>query len=470
MKLAITFTFFLVSFALLPSLFFAQEGDIKVVVQRVPETPVAGASWTLRLLIDYPQPEEVVVMAPPFPEALFLDRVLIIGRLMGDADDAERWTMAEYRFTVTRPESFSLDAFTVIAPTGRFQTESVTVTARNAAVPRTVLVWENVPKELKVGEEAYLSLKLNKANVASLLPPTQFFSPPLVEGAIIEAQTLSAQDKESSLVLRLKLLPLKAGAIVLAERNLQYENAIYRIPALRIPVSSQLKRETSTSAGMRAADTASLNDAHVQSGHALEHLPFPAFEEPAPKKFFHRLIFALNKKQFSESYQNIFLTAENLWNRGYYADALVFLRRNERDQPAGFLLSGIRQQAEKNCGLENTKGERAGWPGKIFSWPARSYRPGVSSGVSSGVSPDMSPGVSSGVLKETELRRVPNMAGEIVARLKEGQPVRVKNAGKKAKRQSYESGSPPELRWVWIETNDAAGVSGWVQEEAVLYY
>jgi hypothetical protein len=424
----------------------AAEGP-EVLIQSSPD-PVSGESWTLSLLIDYPQPDEVTVLAPHFPGSLYLDRVLKSGRPMGDAEGPGRWTVAEYRFFINSEESFEMDSFIVITPGGRVETEPFAVDVRNANAPRPVLVWERIPKELVVGEAASIGLKLSGANSSLSFPQPRFFMPSLIEGAIIEVEAPSKEDRESSIVLRLRLTPLKAATIVFPERNLQYGNVLYRIPPLRIPVSPKLRPP----APLEAAGSASLTDASIHetsSGFVppREIFPFPAFEQVSPVGFFPRLLFGLARKSFNAAYKNVYLTAEGLWLQGRYADALAFIRRNERDMPLGFLLSGFRRQAELNCGLGRTKDEA---PRLLEFFYSPVAKPGRSC-----------------VLRETAARRVPDFEGEPVARFLEGQPARIRANGGAAQRQAL---TTSQASWVWVETFNEDVFFGWVPEENVLYY
>jgi hypothetical protein len=434
---------------------YAQDAEgPEVLVQSSPD-PVSGASWTLSLLIDHPQPDEVTVLAPHFPGSLHLDRVLKSGRPMGDAQDAERWTVAEYRFLINSAESFEMDSFIIITPGRRVQTEPFAVDVHNAAAPRPVLVWERIPKELGVGEAASVGLKISGANTGLSFPQPRFFMPPLIKGAIIEAEALSNEDRKSSIVLRLRLTPLVAVPLVFPERELQYEKVLYKIPPMRIPVSPKPRREL---AALEAVGSASLAEASIPEASSgfvppREVLPFPVFEQVSPVGFFSRLIFSLARKSFSAAYKNVYLSAEDLWLRGCYADALAFIRRNERDLPLGFLLSGFRRQAELNCGLGRTKDE----PPKLFNFFYSLAGPRSS---------------RSCVLRETSARRVPDFEGELAARFREGQPARIRANGRAAQRHTAASPALTESQasWVWVETCNEDVFFGWVPEENVLYY
>ena len=419
-------------------------GGPAVLVQSSPAIARAGSLWTLSIFVNHAVPEEVTVFAPPFTGSLFLDQVLKGPRLVnpatgqalaeksaaareaGGPDTAEgvfeRWTAMEYRFMLNSPGIVTFNEFTVITPLGRTETLPLTVqvqSVRGTVAQHFRMAWDKVPSNLRAGETAVFGLKLQGRASLSPLPPPGFFMPSVPRGAILEQEQLSPEDLAAGLTLRLKLIPLEAVPFVLPGRQISSGNAVFEIPALRVTVGPALQTARNSAAAIEKPET------------AKDIAPFPAFESLANS---HSSLF----KKHRDKCENIYATAKNLWERGLHAGALAELRRSERDHPAGALFTPLRVEAERGLGLGPTKDEAA------RKFPFRGSRPGQWS-------------AGSAVVRATAVRRIPEQAGEEIARFGEGQPVRISAEG------MYGG-------WVRVTAHDESGVSGWVPEEKIILY
>jgi len=221
-----------------------------------------GDSFTLTLIIDYPIPDNVAVYAPQYDDFLSLDRLIIFPRLeeprqpqttlrsqmqAQPQEPPQVQTIAEYRFITTRVGRFTLEAFTVISPTGTKNTHPVTleIIARNVPVTQTVtqnLVWEgarivsgNAVLTAAAGDRVTLTLR--SGSWRSLQPPPEFFMPQVPMGVILTPLPVTGEERDSGVIIKLRLIPLAQGEIIFPARTLTHENVRFVIPLLRINVS-----------------------------------------------------------------------------------------------------------------------------------------------------------------------------------------------------------------------------------------
>jgi hypothetical protein len=211
----------------------------RVLIQTAPDRPVAGSPLTLTLLVDHGNPDEVNVFAPPFSEDIILDYMLKGPRIH---EGSEKWTAIEFRFSQINQGTVTFDPFTVITPKGQSKTAAFIIDVQEPS-PNTSggttyfrMLWENVPANLKVGENAIVVLRVNGWRNAFALPSSGLFLPPVPMGHIIESLPISEKEKSSGIALKLRIIPLQRGVLTIANRRLTIENGIYEVPVLRIPV------------------------------------------------------------------------------------------------------------------------------------------------------------------------------------------------------------------------------------------
>jgi len=232
---------------LTPVLYAQEYGKPRYLIQTSPDLPVEGSALTLTLLTDHDNPDEVNVLAPPFTDGLILEYMLKGPRTVNA--DTDRWTAMEFRFTLTGHGTFTFGSFTVFTPRGRIQTEPFdivvqkqpagTAGAAGAGTGETArfrLSWENVPANLKIGENAVISLRVNDRTKAVTLPDAGLFVPPVPPGHIIESIPVSENEKSSGIALKLRVIPLQTGVLTIDNRRLTIENTIYEVPVLKIQV------------------------------------------------------------------------------------------------------------------------------------------------------------------------------------------------------------------------------------------
>jgi len=118
------------------------EESVNVEVVTHPESPVVNSTWTLSLIVDYPYPDDVFVIEPPFTEKFFLERVLKYPKML----DTGLKTVFEYSFIPSESGSFKIGTFTVTHPDGAARTEQFNLDVRPLNEIRTLpvqrLFWE----------------------------------------------------------------------------------------------------------------------------------------------------------------------------------------------------------------------------------------------------------------------------------------------------------------------------------------
>jgi hypothetical protein len=437
------------------ALFAQRETGPRILVRSLPERPTAGATWTLTLLIAHDEPGEVDVLAPHFTGSLLLEQVVKSPRFLNPLtgqfsvnnpvnteteDNAaslitfERWTAMEYRFVLNNPGTINFDAFTVITPFGRIKTEPFVVDVQrpqNTVESRNYrLAWEGIPSNLKIGENAVFALRIDGWDTADTPPEAKLFLPPVPPGYILESLPLRPEEKSAGIAVRLRIIPLNLGTFVLERRRFSHGSNNFEIPALRIPVTA---RTASEAVNDRAA-------AHTQAQERQASPennpvpPFPSFETAKENNL------RLYQKHQAEC-ENIYRTAKDLWEDGYFAGALATLRRSERDHPAGALFAVLRREAEHVLGFTDTNDEKQRRPWLFF----------------------LGGKSRSAILRETAVRRIPDAAGEEIARFREGQPVLLDE-------KTYPQTQKQRETWLRIIVNDGNETSGWVPKENIIIY
>jgi hypothetical protein len=448
--------------------------------------------------VDHPAPDEVTVTPPELPPTLTFAQSRKETR-------GGRWTLAEFWFVPHRTGAVTLGSFEVQTPAFRIRTEELrtyVTAAGGSGAPEEYhprLVWDALPAAVSVGEPLELSLYIRDWEPGRNLRPGPFrVTAPAA--ALLEELPLSPSDREQGRVLRIRLTPLENAAgertVSLGPFTLRFDTLRLEAPALSIrlrPPAPGNAAPIDITPGIIAAET---------QGTEGSPPPFPeAPDEPFPL--------------FRKAYEETLDRARELWGRALYAEALVELRRGERDLCAGPALAAPRRAAEQALGLARTEGgmDEKWRPRNFFLaltilsfclllltilLPLRERRRGrgVKKGVPYGfvllllagifgvgiaeLAPQpgpklVKPGVGGFPLEKTApetgysrrsfavLRagdretvaayRVPDTQGAISARWMEGQPVRIRAA----------AGS-----WAYAESPD--GDAGWVPQNNLIFY
>ncbi|MDR0997762.1 MAG: hypothetical protein LBL70_01735 [Treponema sp.] len=325
--------------------------DLEVLLEISPAVPEAHTEWVVSLLVNHPNPQDVSVAIPPLPPFLALDRMRTVARQVGqntaDRHEAgERWTAVDLFFVSNRGGPISFAPFEVRIPgrLGYSPPVSIVILGDSGEAVPLRAAWDPFPATLRTGEGAEVRLRLFTGTEGPSLALSYRLEAPV--NAIVEA--LGVEEKPpGELILRFRIIPLDGTVVSLKSAPLKYGNASLIVPGrdFRVLPLSPAPPEAETSAGISAG--AETNGA----GDALNPGEVPAFPaEPADS----RGVFPF----FRSAYERALGEARGYWDSGWYAEALVILRQNERDLAAGPALAPLRRAAETALGIGVTGDEK----------------------------------------------------------------------------------------------------------------
>ena len=236
------------------------EGTGRVTVTISHDNLTYGTPFTLTFLVDYPEPEEVSVVPPEFPTSLTMEQFVKapvttdINQLhqsgrrgRNPKDNVYTQTSIEFTIIPNATGRISLESFTIISPHGARYTSPIILIvnprseARRAVYQR--LIWEGAPRQAATGERItfYLRLQNFRLENADTCPPPAFFMPQVPQGVILSQTSITAQEKETGIVLKLTLIPITEGNFNLPARALHQDNVRYDIPALSIRIMAPVR-------------------------------------------------------------------------------------------------------------------------------------------------------------------------------------------------------------------------------------
>ncbi|GHV69699.1 hypothetical protein AGMMS49928_13120 [Spirochaetia bacterium] len=450
-------------------------------------------------MVDHPQPAEVEVIPPPFPDLLRLEQVRTALRMVRGGESGERrLTAVDYVFLPLAAGSFTLAPFEARTPNGTALTREMSFLIPGPA-PASRLRFRWIPPSpyLVIGETAELRLVLETTS-----PPDdslfQAYSPEPPRNAIIEVLPPREEDRQNGGVLRLRVIPLEGAELALPAFRFTYNgtNPDLRsgeIPAYKIPLRPAPGKIAAgihtPAAGIHTTAAAVDPEPLLREAAAINAAPliFPFPPIPAETASF---------PLFRGEYEGILTEVRHLWEEGRRGEAVAEIRLYERESIWALKLRPLRREMEKALGL--APGADEIWrPQKVFLFflPAdlilicllvggrilrvRFARRGKKSvtlfssrcfnGITGFLAVLLIPAVlilaagalgrgkdgeGPGVLREeTVLHRIPDPQGVVESRFGEGQRVIIRNV----------SGS-----WIYLEGPEGSG--GWTLREKVIHY
>lgn len=310
---------------------------LAVIVQTFPDVPRVGEPFVLTVLVDHPEPAELSVAPPPFPEGLSVERTRVeLSFQSGPGEALERWTAVEFTVAVRSAGDFAIGSFRARA--GSRYGESAPFTLRMvapiAADPEPRLFWTDVPSRFTVGEAVPLRLAADVL-VGSAEPALAYEVP---ENAIFERVPTTDADRRTGTVALFRITAVAPGFISIPEVRLAQPGG----PELVARGISD--RPATARRGDSAPTTARLTGPAVAMivDPATEARVVPANPIPDRVKVFPFLTVAPNAE---------LRAAAERWAAGDVPTALHALRRAERDSWFGFALRPIRRSAESAAGL-----------------------------------------------------------------------------------------------------------------------
>jgi len=234
------------------------EGTGRITVTQSQDTLTIGIPFTLTILVDYPDPEEVTVTTPNFSGNLTLN-LFVKSPVVTDTNQTQQsnrrgrnteekvhtQTALEFRLTPNNVGRITMDPFTIISPHGARITSPIVLFVNNRTEAQRInsqrLVWEGAPRQAAPGERVTFYLRLQ--NITSInaenIPPSSFFMPQVPQGVILSHSPVTPEEKESGIVLKLTLIPLAEGSLNIPARNFNNANVRYDIPALNIRITAR---------------------------------------------------------------------------------------------------------------------------------------------------------------------------------------------------------------------------------------
>ncbi|MDR3131032.1 MAG: hypothetical protein LBU18_05740 [Treponema sp.] len=456
--------------------------NMKVLLEVSPEIPEVHAEWLIRILVDYPNPQDVSIQIPELPPSLVLDRLRTAVRFVSSDEETgpaaeEKWTVVDLFFIPVLNGPLSLAPFEVRVPGGFGRSLPVSATVRGGEdeAGSIMAAWESAPAFLVAGHSAETGLRLITRLIEN--PQSLSYRPEAPSNAIIEPAGAEKTGPEE-FVLRFRIIPLEGNSIIIPPGILKYEEFSAAVPGREFAVLPSAGRQAD-SAGASAQGPVSSRDQGAGEDPAGTRLSSaPAFPDAAA-------VFP----PFRKGYEQALKEGRLYWEQGLYAEALAALRLNERELAAGPALALPRRAAEKALGIEFTEDER--WrpryllPGlsavisfiffallikgrrKIFTVTLGSIRGytfiaalfcitlgtsvyGFFSGSVRQAKPDKS---RTGILREAGLFRVPEKESLMDPVLQEGEPVRIRS-----------------LTDAWVYVESFEGKAGWVPLERIIFY
>jgi len=236
------------------------EGTGRVTVTISHDNLTYGVPFTLTFLVDYPEPDDVSVVPPELSSSLTMDQfikspvVTDINQLhqtgrrsRNPKDNIYTQTSIEFTIIPNATGRITLDSFTVISPHGpRYTSPIVLIVSPRSEVRRAVsqrAIWEGAPRQAATGERItfYLRLQNFRPENADTYPGSAFFMPQVPQGVILSQNSITAQERDAGIVLKLTLIPLAEGNFSLPARSIHHENTRYDIPALTIRITAPVR-------------------------------------------------------------------------------------------------------------------------------------------------------------------------------------------------------------------------------------
>ncbi|MDR0655198.1 MAG: hypothetical protein LBG22_02690 [Treponema sp.] len=219
---------------------FPNAQDLQILTETFPEEVRNGDSWHLRILLQYPYPQDVHIEHPPFPAALIQEELRTGVSLEGEK--MERWTVFEYRFTIAPGfggRRITVPKISLLLPEITLSTDSIYLDIQGSSsgvrAYRPLLRWRGLPGRLAAGQRVEFFLELSGWDPSRPPPPLSLLSPVPPPGSVLE--TLGEKHAEDgSFSAGFMFIPLKSGVFILEAFSIRHEGYILERPALRIPV------------------------------------------------------------------------------------------------------------------------------------------------------------------------------------------------------------------------------------------
>ncbi|MDR0663428.1 MAG: BatD family protein [Spirochaetaceae bacterium] len=318
------------------------QDEIKILFEFAPDAVIQDEPFTINLLVNHPDPNEIYVRPPDFQDDFRVERMRTEVQVMLDSPrNSEQWTVFEFLLVAGESGAKELGSFEITALGETKITNPVTVNVRPSERrnSNTMLIWDgqNVNTDA-VNQGGVYEAVLRVANREKgrrypALPA--WIDAPL--NAIVEEVPLSKNDYDSGVVLRLRIVPLDEQPVKINPFSVNYEESLIEVPSLTVNVPPFVKNLPKT----KPPETqAPLQTAAPDTPDEPARIKPVSFSVPAGGGTF-----------FDAGVRDCIAEAERLWAGEKYAAALAVLRRGEITLFAAGTVKKVRTACEDALNL-----------------------------------------------------------------------------------------------------------------------
>ena len=316
------------------------EDPLELRTETFPAYPIANSSWSLVVLVNHPNPLDIDIIPPQFPPHLVLEVVRTGSRFVA----GERWTSVEYSFTPLMAGELVLESFAVRAAGRQASTAIINAQVQPPAEARRfypAFRWLEPFPPIPRGERGELFLELSDWDPQRNVP-RGIFQGRAPRNAILN-EAIPAGAGEGVYRYAITVIPLEENGVTLEAFSFQTAGFFLTIPEITVVVLPPLPVPPPPALTWAT-------ESHVVPGDTLIDergeisIPFPKTRET---------VFFL----LQDEYDRIVADVRTLWEENRRVQALVEIRRNERDSFSGPFLVSIRREMERSLGLQFSRDE-----------------------------------------------------------------------------------------------------------------
>jgi hypothetical protein len=317
------------------------QDDVKILFEFAPDAVVQDEIFTINLLVNHPDPNEIHLRLPDFESGFRIESMRTGVQVMLDSrQNSEQWTVFEFFLVAREPGPRELGSFEVTARGETRSTNPVTVNVRPSERRglNTRLVWagQNVYTDaVNQGGVYEASLRVANRERGRRYPALQARIEAPVN-AIVEEVPLSKNDYDSGVILRLRIVPLNGQPVKINPFSVYYEESLVEIPPLAINLLPFIENPPEA----EPSETQEPPQETAAPGAAARINPVSFHSVPAGGGTF-----------FDAGARACIAEAERLWAGEKYAAALAVLRRGEITLFAAGAVKRVRAACEDALNL-----------------------------------------------------------------------------------------------------------------------
>jgi hypothetical protein len=329
------------------------QDDFKIFLEFLPDSVTQNEAFTINLVVKHPNPEEVYVRPPDFNEAFRMERMRTGVRLVRETMHSnEQYTVFEFLLIPDKTGLQEIGSFEVEV-SGKTRTSNpITVYVQPEKENFNArLVWldrngrRSTANSASIGEVYETALQI--ISWGKNMPYPETFAAPIEvpENAIVEKISLSKNDRNMGIVLRLRIVPLEGRTVNINAQSVEYAKSRIEIPALTINVLPAVGEFTA----IESRKTLTVKEEDKDAARQVEPVSFSGMMDDNKK------IIAI----FRRGPNDRIAEAERFWGEGKYAAALAVLRSGEMTLTAAAAVRRVRTACEN--ALQLPSGDNEPW-------------------------------------------------------------------------------------------------------------